>query len=98
MKSNNLYKPIVLIAGMVIMLCVGILYMWSVFQPHVVSYGWSSSDVAMTSALMIVLVAGNITGGLLQERVHPRVTALAGCIMFSSACFSHPLSPRKVHT
>lgn len=85
MKSKNLYKPAVLIAGMVIMLCVGILYMWSVFQPHVVMFhGWSSSDVAMTSALMIAcFVAGNIIGGLLQERIHPRVTALAGCIMFS---------------
>ena len=97
MKSNNLYKPIVLIAGMVIMLCVGILYMWSVFQPHVVSFhGWSSSDVAMTSALMIAFfVAGNITGGLLQERVHPRVTALAGCIMFSLGMFLTSLISSK---
>lgn len=89
MKFKRTYKTAALIAGMAIMLCVGILYMWSVFQPHVVRFhGWSPSDVAMTSALMIAcFVAGNITGGLLQEKVHPRVTALAGCIMFSLGMF-----------
>lgn len=89
MKSNEKYKIIALVAGMLIMLCVGILYMWSVFQPHVVSYhGWNSSDVAMTSALMIAcFVAGNIVAGLFQERIHPRIIALVGCVLFSLGIF-----------
>lgn len=89
MNINKRNKLFALTAGMVIMLCVGILYMWSVFQPHVVRHhGWSSSDVAMTSALMIAcFVAGNIAGGLLQEKVHPRVIALSGCILFSLGMF-----------
>ena len=52
--SVNAKRNGTLVGGLLIMLCVGILYMWSIFQPYVVDYhGWSVGDVAMTSALMI---------------------------------------------
>ncbi len=75
-----------LIAGLAIMLISGILYMWSVFQPYVMShFGWSSGDVAMTSNLMIAFfVIGNVLAGLIQEKFKPRNIVLVGGIMFSA--------------
>jgi len=88
-KEKNSKKFIITLAGLAIMLCVGILYMWSVFQISVVKeHGWVSSQVALTSSLMIAFfVVGNIIGGLLQERVHPRFTSMIGCILFSAGIF-----------
>ena len=83
--SVNAKRNGTLIGGLLIMLCVGILYMWSIFQPYVVKYhGWSAGDVAMTSALMIAcFVVGNILGGLVQMKFDPRAITLVGCLMFS---------------
>ena len=83
--SVNAKRNGTLVGGLLIMLCVGILYMWSIFQPYVVEYhGWSVGDVAMTSALMIAcFVVGNILGGLVQSKLDPRAITLVGCLMFS---------------
>lgn len=83
MKTNR--RLPILIAGTLIMLCVGILYMWSVFQPHVTAHhGWSPAQVSMTSSVMIAcFVLGNIIAGLFQERIHPRITGIAGSVLFS---------------
>lgn len=77
-------RVLVLISGLAIQLCVGILYMWSVFQPYIVAFhGWSSAHVAMTSSIMITMfVFGNILGGFFQERIHPRYISLAGGVLF----------------
>lgn len=82
-------KLAALIAGLAVMLCVGILYMWSVFQSYVMNYhGWSSADVSMTSALMIAFfVIGNILCGLVQEKYDPRLLSLVGGLMFSCGMF-----------
>lgn len=78
-------KLTVTVAGLAMMICVGILYMWSVFQSYVVGeHGWVPSQVAMTSSVMIaVFVLGNIIGGLLQEKIHPRLISLTGCVLFA---------------
>jgi len=82
---NKHRKSYVLIAGILIMLCSGILYMWSIFQPHVTAYhGWRADVASITSSVMIAcFVLGNIVAGLLQERVHPRITALCGSLLFA---------------
>lgn len=84
-KQNKRQKIIILVAGALIMLCAGILYMWSVFQPYVTEYhGWSGAQISMTSSIMIAFfVLGNIVAGLVQEKVHPRITAIVGSILFS---------------
>ncbi|NLO48099.1 MAG: OFA family MFS transporter [Clostridiales bacterium] len=89
MQKNNRYRIIVLISGLFINLCTGILYMWSVFLPYVVSHhGWNPSQVAMTSAVMIAgFVLGNILTGLAQEKIHPRAAAFFGCGLFCSGIY-----------
>lgn len=95
MGSVKRQKIVVLIAGLVIMLCVGILYMWSVFQPYVVEFhGWESGQVAMTSSIMIAMfVLGNIVGGLFQEKVSNRLITIVGCVMFSLGMYLTSLLP-----
>jgi len=82
---KNTYKILVTITGAVMMLCAGVLYLWSVFQPHVVAYyGWSPSDVSMTSAIMIAcFVLGNIGAGLVQALIPPKFVAIFGSVLFS---------------
>ncbi|MDR0905704.1 MAG: MFS transporter [Oscillospiraceae bacterium] len=82
----NRRKIVVLIAGALIMLCAGILYMWSVFQPYVIlQRGFDANRVSLTSAIMIAcFVAGNIAAGLVQEKLQPRVIAIAGSVLFSA--------------
>jgi len=86
---------LVLAAAVSSQLCVGILYMWGVFQPYVAAYhGWEPSGTAMTSAFMIVaFVAGTIASGAVQERIAPRIVALAGAVLFCSGIFLTSLLP-----
>jgi len=68
------------------MLCVGIEYMWSVFQQPVIDYyGWQSSAVAMVSSAMIFMfVFGIFISGLLLTRIGPKnVIMIAGILFFS---------------
>lgn len=87
--SEKTQKYTCLIAGLLIMLCIGILYMWSVFQPYVMAdKGWSAGDVAMTSSLMIAFfVLGNILGGLVQQKISPRIICIIGSFMFAAGMF-----------
>lgn len=93
-KGNH----VILVAGAAMMLCVGILYLWSVFQPHVVAhYGWSPAQVSMTSSAMITcFVLGNILAGLVQEKIHPRIIAVSGSVLFTLGLYlSALISPDR---
>lgn len=70
----------VLGAAMLIQLCAGILYMWSVFQgPVTTHFGWEAAQVAMTGPLMMAMfVAGIWMGGRWSDLLGPRPVALAG--------------------
>ena len=85
----------VLLATISIQLCIGILYMWGVFQPYVVAFhGWNASQVAMTSAFMIaVFVAGTIISGTVQEKINPRIVATTGSVLFCMGLFLTSLLP-----
>lgn len=84
-KATARKRMVTLISGLCIMLCSGILYLWSVFQPFVVSeMGWQPSQVAMTSGLMITFfVGGNLIGGQLMSRLSARQICLSGSVLFS---------------
>ena len=82
-------KAPILIAGILMMLCAGILYLWSIFQPHVAAYhGWSLADTSMTSSVMIFcFVLGNISAGLVQEKINPKYIAITGAVLFPLGLF-----------
>ena len=70
---------------LIIQICVGILYLWSVFKsPIVRSFSWTTEAATMVSSYMLfAFCAGNLLGGMLNDRKGPRLTATIGVAMFS---------------
>lgn len=84
MKKDGL-KIAPVIACIVTMLCVGIVYMWSVFQQPVMDYyGWDKTAVAFISAVNVCMfVTGIFVGGFIVDKKGPRlVNMLSGVIFF----------------
>lgn len=76
-------KPIC--AGLLVQLCVGILYLWSVFKMAVVDqYQWSIDSANLVASVMLfAFVLGNFIGGYLQDIINPRLVSTLGCVLFS---------------
>lgn len=74
-----------IIAALVVQLCVGILYLWSVFRaPIVTAFSWNNAAAGMVSSYMIMaFVFGNLIGGFLNDKKGPKLTCFAGVILFS---------------
>jgi OFA family oxalate/formate antiporter-like MFS transporter len=86
-KGNN---PVTAIAGcLCVQLCVGILYLWSVFKMPVVHYfNWNTAAANMVSSYMLfAFVLGNLIGGFFQDKTNPKLVATIGCILFCSGVF-----------
>ncbi|MEE0845832.1 MAG: MFS transporter [Eggerthellaceae bacterium] len=77
-------------AGALIMICIGIIYMWSVFGGFVIEeYGWSASDSGLTASFMIAFFSvGSLVGGKIQDKIGPRWVCLMGIIGFFVGVFS----------
>jgi OFA family oxalate/formate antiporter-like MFS transporter len=70
-------------AAVLMQICLGAVYGWSVFKKPIISAGhWSETSVQLTFTLAIfVLGIGTIIGGLWQDKVGPRkVASVAGII------------------
>jgi len=80
-KTHKRYN--VLIAGMVIQFCAGIIYMWSVFRKPVATYlNWDAGAASLTSSIMLsMFVFGIILGGWAQDTLGPKKVTLTGSIM-----------------
>lgn len=87
MENQNLNRQAILpiCSSLVVQLCVGILYLWSVFKTPVVdAFHWNASAAGMVSSYMIfAFVFGNLIGGFLNDKKGPRITCFAGVILFS---------------
>ncbi len=83
MKKSSPAIPV--IGCLVIQICVGILYLWSVFKtPIVNSFAWSPEAARMVSSYMLfAFVAGNLIGGFINDKKGPKLTAVLGVVMFS---------------
>ncbi len=84
MKTNA--PAIASVVGcLIIQICVGILYLWSVFKtPIVDSFNWSIEAATMVSSYMLfAFVTGNLIGGFLNDKKGPRLTSVIGIVMFS---------------
>lgn len=90
MDENVIERPnknrfLVLIAGVIIQFCAGIIYMWSVFKEPVAEFlNWDSGASAMTASIMLAsFVAGIFIGGRLMDKIGPRNICIMGSIMMS---------------
>lgn len=98
-KQKNRRLPVV-IASIAIQLCLGMVYIWSIFQNGIAQgvFNGRNSDAALTfSLLLAVLGFGSIAGGRIQETIGPRATIIIGGIIagigFIAASFTNPSFP-----
>jgi OFA family oxalate/formate antiporter-like MFS transporter len=90
-------RYLLLAMGMVIQLCAGIIYMWSVFKgPVSEHFSWDPASAAITSSIMLAtFVLGIIIGGLLQDKYTPTPVALAGSILLGVGMFLSAFVPQS---
>jgi len=87
-KHANRALP--LLAGAVIQLCIGIIYIWSVFKLPVtdfysayVSHDYAATCASLTYSIMLAtFVLGIVIGGRINDKKGPRPVVLTGGIMF----------------
>ena len=93
--SDSTNRYVILIAGVIIQFCAGILYMWSVFKQPVSDYlGWEASSSAFTASVMLVtFVLGILIGGRVLDKIGPKVTCIVGSLMLSLGILTSSFVP-----
>ena len=92
-KNNQGLK--VLIAGSILQLFLGVIYVWSVFvQPVQNTFGWAAKDVKFTVNIMLCFfVLGILTAGKLQTRLKASYIVLTGGLMMATGMFVTSILP-----
>ena len=78
---NRAFK--ILLAGVGINLCLGVLYAWSVISKALVTnMGWSNAEAGLPYTIGVVAFAlGVLIAGNLQDRMGPRIMVVSGVAM-----------------
>ena len=89
MTSFQNRRWVCLIAAMVICVCAGFGYAWSVLQnPIVVQFGWSDSGVALTYTIMVLCSTMTpLFFGSLIRRLSTRLVVVIGALLFGAGLF-----------
>ncbi len=72
------------LAGVVVMLCLGTVYSWSLFtNSFVAGFNWSTQDATLAFELAIFFLGiGAVFGGRWQDRVGPRTVTIVGVVLW----------------
>ena len=75
-------------AGLLMQLCLGVIYSWSVFRgPLAALHGWSKADtIAPYRYSLLFFTFGMIVAGLWQDRKGPRLVGSVGGILLGAGC------------
>jgi len=88
MSNENLESKRWIIAGaaIVMQLCLGTVYAWSVFKiPLMKAHGWSDFEVSSTMMILMAVIGVSAAfGGTLVDKKGPRFVATIGGILFGS--------------
>lgn len=89
MTSFQNRRWVCLIAAMVICVCAGFGYAWSVLQnPIVEQFGWSDSGVALTYTIMVLCSTMTpLFFGSLIRRLSTRLVVVIGALLFGAGLF-----------
>ena len=95
--KNKEFKIGPVIACIITMLCVGIVYMWNVFQQPVMDYyGWEKTAVSFISAVnLFAFSAGIFLGGVIVDRKGPRIVNMLSGILFFAGLFLSSMLPKS---
>lgn len=70
----NIKKIITVIVAMIMLLCLGLIYGWSIFvAPLEAEFGWSRAQTSLTFTISMAMfcIAGLIAGVLSRKKVKP---------------------------
>lgn len=83
------FRWLVLAGGIIIALCIGLLYLWSIYvRPMCEQYGWDTDQVAlMGNVMMATLCLGGFIGGQLLPKVGAKVCGIIGAVLFGGFMF-----------
>ena|SRR5579884_165521 len=84
MPDNLPNRWLIAAAAVVMQICLGAVYGWSVFvKPLIASEHWTLKSVSLTFTIAVaVLGVGTIVGGLWQDRRGPRFVASVGGVLY----------------
>ncbi len=76
--------PLVIAACLVVQVCVGVIYIWSVFKaPAMDFHGWEEGSVNLVASFMLfAFCAGNFFGGAAADSGGPQKVCFAGVLLF----------------
>ena len=97
MMDKKEFRIAPVIACIITMLCVGIVYMWNVFQQPVMDYyGWEKTAVSFISAVnLFAFTAGIFLGGVIVDRRGPRIVNMISGVMFFVGLFLSSVLPKS---
>ncbi len=89
----------VLISGVIINLCIGSAYAWSVFQkPLIAMFNWTTSEASLAFTLSLSLVPfAMIAAGKIQDQKGPKFVVLAGGILFGAGMIGAGFTDSLTH-
>lgn len=96
MKQSSQNKRLRAIIGcLLVQLCVGILYLWSVFRQSTINhFGWEPGAVNLVASFMLfAFCLGSPTGGALQDRIGPKPVCVMGVALFGSGILASSFLP-----
>ena len=92
-KKQN---PIISVIGcLVAMICIGIIYLWSVLKGAAMEYyGWTLSAANLVASFMLfAFCIGNFVGGALNDRFGPKNICTIGVAMFGVGLYLASILP-----
>jgi len=71
-------------AGVIVMICLGTVYSWSIFtRPLIATQHWSNTTTTWAFALAIFFLGvGAVIGGRWQDRSGPRIVTITGAVLW----------------
>jgi MFS transporter, OFA family, oxalate/formate antiporter len=72
------------LAGIIVMLCLGTVYSWSIYTNSLIAgFNWSTQDATIPFELAIFFIGiGAVFGGRWQDRVGPRTVTIVGALIW----------------
>lgn len=81
--NRKINRSFILIAGVIILLCMGLIYSWSIFVgPLEAEFGWIRTQTSMTFTIsMLGFSIGGLSAGYLQKAASPRKVVILGATL-----------------
>jgi OFA family oxalate/formate antiporter-like MFS transporter len=85
--QNPKKRYLVVAAGVLTMLCLGVAYAWGVFiRPIEKELGWSRAEISLAVSILLLVFSGfMLVGGILEKKFGSRATVSLGGVLMAAA-------------